>query len=152
MRMKALVAVAVVAGLLALPGVSTASPTLTLQKDCSIYPPDHGFDIVLRGFPPNTPFTAKLEHDGGTLGPAQFATDAEGNFSLGPFGADRPTTFTVTVVWVGGTLVESLSVNCALPTSQQECEGGGWRTYGIFRNQGDCVSFVATGGKNPPAS
>jgi hypothetical protein len=28
---------------------------------------------------------------------------------------------------------------------------GGWRTYGVFKNQGDCVSFVATGGKNPPA-
>jgi hypothetical protein len=27
---------------------------------------------------------------------------------------------------------------------------GGWQTYGIFKKQGDCVSFVATGGKNPP--
>jgi hypothetical protein len=27
---------------------------------------------------------------------------------------------------------------------------GGWQTFGIFKNQGDCVSFVATGGKNGP--
>lgn len=31
------------------------------------------------------------------------------------------------------------------------CKNGGWKTYGIFKNQGDCVSYVATGGKNPPA-
>ncbi len=38
----------------------------------------------------------------------------------------------------------------ALPTSKEQCKNGGWRTYGVFKNQGDCVSFVATGGKNPP--
>jgi hypothetical protein len=37
-----------------------------------------------------------------------------------------------------------------LPTSMEQCKNGGWQTYGIFKNQGDCVSFVATGGKNPP--
>jgi hypothetical protein len=36
------------------------------------------------------------------------------------------------------------------PTSKDQCKNGGWRTYGIFKNQGDCVSFVATGGNNPP--
>jgi hypothetical protein len=28
---------------------------------------------------------------------------------------------------------------------------GGWQSSGVFKNQGDCVSFVATNGKNPPA-
>ncbi|MBM3218471.1 MAG: GAF domain-containing protein [Candidatus Rokubacteria bacterium] len=28
----------------------------------------------------------------------------------------------------------------------------GWQTFGVFKNQGDCVSFVATGGKNKPAN
>ena len=37
-----------------------------------------------------------------------------------------------------------------LPTSPDQCKNGGWQTYGIFKNQGDCVSYVATGGKNPP--
>ncbi len=37
------------------------------------------------------------------------------------------------------------------PTTKDQCKNGGWRTYGIFKNQGDCVSFVATKGKNPPA-
>jgi hypothetical protein len=39
-----------------------------------------------------------------------------------------------------------------LPTIKDQCKNGGWRTYGVFRNQGDCVSFVATGGKNPPGA
>lgn len=38
-----------------------------------------------------------------------------------------------------------------LPTSKDQCKKGGWQSYGVFKNQGDCVSFVATGGKNPPA-
>jgi hypothetical protein len=39
----------------------------------------------------------------------------------------------------------------ALPTSKEQCKNGGWRTFGIFKNQGDCVSFVATRGKNQPS-
>jgi hypothetical protein len=38
-----------------------------------------------------------------------------------------------------------------LPTAKNECKNGGWRQFGVFKNQGDCVSFVATGGKKPPA-
>jgi hypothetical protein len=37
-----------------------------------------------------------------------------------------------------------------LPTSKDQCTNGGWRNFPGFKNQGDCVSFVATGGKNPP--
>lgn len=44
-----------------------------------------------------------------------------------------------------------------LPTDKDECKKGGWETFvnvntgvQIFKNQGDCVSFVATEGKNPP--
>jgi hypothetical protein len=38
-----------------------------------------------------------------------------------------------------------------LPTTKDQCKNGGWKSYGVFKNQGDCVSFVATKGKNPPA-
>jgi hypothetical protein len=39
-----------------------------------------------------------------------------------------------------------------LPISKDQCKNGGWRNFGVFKNEGDCVSFVATGGKNPPAN
>jgi hypothetical protein len=31
------------------------------------------------------------------------------------------------------------------------CKKGGWQAYGVFKNQGDCVSYFATDGRNPPA-
>jgi hypothetical protein len=37
-----------------------------------------------------------------------------------------------------------------LPTSKDQCKNGHWRDFGVFKNQGDCVSFVATKGKKPP--
>jgi hypothetical protein len=43
-------------------------------------------------------------------------------------------------------------VFAVFPTLQDQCKNGGWKTFGIFKNQGDCVSFVSTGGKNPPAN
>jgi hypothetical protein len=38
------------------------------------------------------------------------------------------------------------------PTSKEQCKNGGWRNFPGFKNQGDCVSFVATGGRNRPPS
>jgi hypothetical protein len=38
-----------------------------------------------------------------------------------------------------------------LPTTAEQCENGGWRSFGTsFNSQGDCVSFVASNGKNEP--
>jgi hypothetical protein len=36
------------------------------------------------------------------------------------------------------------------PTTKDECKDGGFERFGIFKNQGDCVSYVATGGENQP--
>jgi hypothetical protein len=35
-----------------------------------------------------------------------------------------------------------------LPTSKDQCQNGRWRNFPGFRNEGDCVSFVATHGKH----
>jgi hypothetical protein len=37
------------------------------------------------------------------------------------------------------------------PVTMEGCKKGGWQSFGVFKNQGDCVSYVATGGKNAPA-
>ena len=37
-----------------------------------------------------------------------------------------------------------------VPTTKDECKNGGFQRFGIFKNQGDCVSYVATGGANQP--
>jgi hypothetical protein len=57
------------------------------------------------------------------------------------------------------TLDDVVLLVATLPTSKDDCKKGGWATFvnvntgqQIFKNQGDCVSFVATQGKNPPAN
>ncbi len=36
------------------------------------------------------------------------------------------------------------------PTTKDDCKKDGWESFGIYENQGDCVSYVATGGGNQP--
>jgi hypothetical protein len=43
-------------------------------------------------------------------------------------------------------------VTAALPASKEQCKNGLWRDFGVFKNQGDCVGFVATSGRNAPAN
>ncbi len=52
--------------------------------------------------------------------------------------------------WVGTLDVTEVP---AVPTTLDDCKKGGWTTLvdsegNAFKNQGDCVSFVATGGSN----
>jgi hypothetical protein len=55
----------------------------------------------------------------------------------------------VSDITVNGVLQEPAP---STPTSKDQCKDGGWKTFTnpSFKNQGDCVSFVATHGKNPP--
>jgi hypothetical protein len=39
----------------------------------------------------------------------------------------------------------------SIELDKNSCKNGAWQELGVFKNQGDCVSFFATGGKNPPA-
>ena len=48
--------------------------------------------------------------------------------------------------------VDNVSLTPAgLPTSKDACKNGAWQSFPAFKNQGDCVSFVASAGKNKPA-
>lgn len=150
MRKSAPVVLALVAvALLGAPAPASAQPTLTLARDCSRFPPLHGLSLRLTGFPPTTPFQGTLARPtGSVLGPVGLITDPAGSFSIGPFTDESAGTWTATITWSGGTLVQSLFVDCAPPATADQCKDGGWRTFGVFRNQGDCVGFVTTRGKN----
>jgi hypothetical protein len=37
-----------------------------------------------------------------------------------------------------------------LPQTAEACKDGGWERFPVFKNQGDCVSFVETAGRNEP--
>lgn len=65
---------------------------------------------------------------------------------------------TVTGIQVDpGDSVACTFLNSPAPTAKDQCDNGGWQSFGIspdqsiFKNQGDCVSFVATRGGNRPA-
>jgi hypothetical protein len=50
-------------------------------------------------------------------------------------------------------LVDESATLAQVPTSTSDCKDGGWQTAAddngnLFKNQGDCVSYVATKGKN----
>ena len=47
--------------------------------------------------------------------------------------------------------IEVTDLGPVLPTTVAECKKSGWEQYGVFKNQGDCVSYVVTHGRNLPA-
>ena len=69
-------------------------------------------------------------------------------------GAQRNTgTATVSMLGALGSQLIDFSENFASNGAvQAQCKHGGWKSFGtMFKNQGDCVSFFATRGKNPPS-
>jgi hypothetical protein len=80
---------------------------------------------------------------GGTSGPRQIWLSTASSSSDCSF---------VPPISVAEVIEGSISIFDAppLPTTTEQCKNGGWKTFGVFKNQGDCTSFVATGGKNPP--
>ncbi len=63
-----------------------------------------------------------------------------------------PSTFSPGVIHVNqqGDIVVT-DAQPPLPTAKDQCKNNGWRNFPGFKNQGDCVSFVATGGRNQSA-
>jgi Beta-propeller repeat len=121
----------------------------------------------------NDAFVTKLDAAGSALVYSTYlgGSDTDAGFGIAVDGAgsayvtgdtlstDFPTTlgaFKTTHAHAGGeptddAFVAKIEFGVPLPTSVDECKNGGWKTFGNFKNQGDCVSFVATKGKNPPS-
>jgi hypothetical protein len=51
-----------------------------------------------------------------------------------------------------GSLDVAVNAPVRVSTTKEQCKHGGWREFPQFKNQGDCVAFVATQGENPPNS
>ena len=62
-----------------------------------------------------------------------------------------PLTFTSLTPGYCGPALDNVQVQEVFPTTKDQCKNDGWKQYGVFKNQGDCVSYVATHGNNPPA-
>jgi hypothetical protein len=145
-------AIAVALALLAIPVSADAqtSPKLTLAESCQTFDGTRvfGIDITVSGVDPFATVSGSVEFPGGGGVSGSISADATGVARIG-FGGG-PGLYTVEITSPFST-VQSLEVDC-LPNTTAECKNGGWTGFfGVFKNQGDCVSFVATGGKNPPS-
>ena len=88
-----------------------------------------------------TPTTVTLVVDEASVDTAAFPGEVSYTF---------PADAMATVTWlVDGNATFSARCELGLPTSTNQCQKGGYASFG-FKNQGDCLSFVATHGKNEP--
>lgn len=58
-------------------------------------------------------------------------------------------------MWQNGSVALQVTASSepTMPTSQDQCKDDNWKVFGSsFKNQGDCVSYVATKGKNAPTN
>lgn len=77
-----------------------------------------------------------------------FAVADRNNFLVSPDECAGPTAFSNPLPVISGDIV--VHDAAPFPTSKDQCKNGGWRNFPGFKNEGACVSFVATGGKNTP--
>jgi hypothetical protein len=114
---------------------------------------DNGIDIALNG----TSFTgtayAYPTVCGGSFGGTPLSFTVGSGFVTGLNTLD----FTVDNCGIAGPnaldfqATVTFSTAPPAPTNKDQCKNGGWQSFGGFKNQGDCVSFVASGGKNQPS-
>jgi hypothetical protein len=132
-------------------GIGTSSVTMTFDNPISAW----GAWFTGVGTVPNT--AVSVVFDDGTTQSYNPPGSASGGIAF--FGFTDPgkaiASVTVQEVLTGAARdifgIDDVQFVDALPTTADQCKKGGWESYGVFKNQGDCVSFVATGGKNPPA-
>jgi hypothetical protein len=78
---------------------------------------------------------------------------ANGPGPVGPGSGDKVTTGVTFAPWLVTSDLNGACIGGNVATNQDQCKNGGWQTLvdnnnTPFKNQGDCVSYVATRGKN----
>jgi choice-of-anchor C domain-containing protein len=124
--------------------------------------------FALSGNPagPPTVKTLDVSATGGTTASYSYDTVASGNdltnmnwtpetYSFLATGASTTLSFISTTLGAYGPAIDNVVVTETVPT-KDDCKNGGWQTMidgagNSFKNQGDCVSYFATKGRNPGA-
>ena len=97
-----------------------------------------------------SPIGVAVSPEGRSAYVTNIGSDSVSQYDVGPTGLLSPKS---PAAVAAGSLPQGIAVSppARTPTSKGQCKTGGWRSFPGFKNQGDCVSFVATGGKSPPA-
>jgi hypothetical protein len=132
--------------------IEQAVPTVPgAQYVLSFWYAGHPFCLLTGGGTASATASAGTSSITVTSGPTNAYTYVTLPFT-GSAGSTTTISFTsLTSTGCGGVLIDNVSVEAVLPATTAQCKDGAWQTYGVFKNQGDCVSFVATNGKNMPA-
>jgi hypothetical protein len=96
---------------------------------------------------------------GDSTGPPEFNFGWQSSLGPAPFGTADPAAFHAGTNFLSFDVVDAgnpqgldfRAVVSYLEPTGETCKKGGWAAWGVFKNQGDCVSYVATHGTNPPA-
>ena len=99
----------------------------------------------------NRPSGVAVSPDGKSVYVANAVDDNVSQYDVDPVTGALSPKIPATVAAGGGPQAIAVSPLPTLPTDKAQCKNGGWKTFGVFKNQGDCVNFVAAGGKNPPS-
>src|SRR3982751_6315482 len=133
--------------------VSATGPTVHGVSSCTEQEP-FAIDGVVTGLEPGTSYAVLvLFSQGGSAG-TRFTTDAAGMAFVGSIRATSPFEARV-IVWLDPdgdfildtgepTVVDQIFVvdrpcedaRLKEPTSKDQCKNGGWRNFGVFKNQG----------------
>jgi hypothetical protein len=136
-----------------------STPTIHTVPACTEELP-YGIEASVTGLEPNTHYGVQAFFTPGGSAGTKFTTDASGSSGLGGVRWPSPLELRV-VIWLNPdddldhdagepTVLEQVLVidrPCAparpkYPTSREQCKDGHWRDFGVFKNQGDCVSSV----------
>jgi hypothetical protein len=94
---------------------------------------------------------ARLPAEPGLVACASAAGTGKGGILATDFGVADPNNGE-TISFGGPDMNDDLNESANLVTpSQDQFRSGGWPNFGQFKNHGDCISFVATRGNNPPS-
>jgi choice-of-anchor C domain-containing protein len=86
-------------------------------------------------------FSYDINHEGTTRLDMKYAPQS---FTFTATGINTTLTFASAIEGYYGPVLDKVVVEQMLPTNKDQCKKDGWKAFGIFKNQGDCVSYVAT--------
>jgi hypothetical protein len=111
--------------------VDTTAPSITCPSDITAAAGAGGTAVVT--------YSAQASDIADATPTLTFSPPSGSAFSIGT------TNVTATVTDHSGNTSScgfTVTVQQSLPTAKTQCDNGGWQSFGIFRNQGECVSFV----------